>query len=460
MSDPPTGPFAASRRFAANVFVGPAQAFVQTEASGGIVLLIAAGAALIWANSPWDQSYFDLWHARLSLDLSIFAIEEDLGHLVNDGLMTVFFFVVGLEIKRELLHGELASPRRAALPVAAALGGMAVPALIYTLFNAGGDGAKGWGIPMATDIAFALGALALLGRRVPFSLKVFLLALAIVDDLGAVAVIAVFYTETLSMEAVAWAVVVTAVIVAANRAGMRSVDVYVALGVVLWAAMLKTGIHATVAGVILAALTPARPYYDEEGFETSAKGLIERFRRRDGDAERAVEQDALLQMERLSRDSAAPLDRLEHLLHPWVSYLVMPLFALANAGVPLSGRAISEAASSDVTIGIVAGLVIGKPLGIFAMGWLACRVGLAQLPAGTGYLHILGVGLLGGVGFTVSIFIASLAFDTPGLISEAKIGILAASAVAGIVGFIFLWVLPGEPVGVGERRQNAGVSSP
>ncbi|MBA4180340.1 MAG: Na+/H+ antiporter NhaA [Anaerolinea sp.] len=439
------GAFAASRRFAANVFVGPAQAFIQTEASGGIVLLIAAAAALAWANSPWDQSYHDLWDAHLSLDLNLFAIDETLGHLVNDGLMTVFFFVVGLEIKRELLHGELASPRKAALPVAAAIGGMAVPALIYAAFNAGGDGQAGWGIPMATDIAFALGVLALLGRRAPFSLKVFLLALAIVDDLAAIGVIAVFYTESLSMEAVFWALAVIAIIVAANRAGMRSVDVYVALGAVLWMAMLKTGIHATLTGVFLAMLTPSRPYYDEEGFETSARGLIERFRRHEGDGEHAVKQDALLQMERLSRDSASPLDRLEHLLHPWVSYLIMPVFALANAGIPLSGGAISDAASSDVTLGVVGGLVIGKPLGIFAAAWLACRFGLAQLPENTGYSHILGAGLLGGIGFTVSIFIAGLAFDSEALVSDAKMGILAASAFAGIVGFIFLWVMPGEP---------------
>ena len=445
------GPLAASRRFAANVFVGPAQAFIKTEASGGIVLLIAAAAALIWANSPWDQAYHDLWDAHLSLDLNLFAIEETLGHLVNDGLMTVFFFVVGLEIKRELLHGELASPRKAALPVAAAFGGMAVPALIYAAFNAGGDGQAGWGIPMATDIAFALGVLALLGRRAPFSLKVFLLALAIVDDLGAIAVIAVLYTETLSMEAVFWAMAVVAVIIGANRAGMRSVDVYVALGVVLWIAMLKTGIHATITGVVLAMLTPSRPYYDEDGFETSAKGLIERFRRHDGDGAHAVKQDALLQMERLSRDSASPLDRLEHLLHPWVSYAIMPVFALANAGVPLSGGALSDAAASDVTLGIIAGLVIGKPLGIVIAAWLACRFGLAQLPESTGYAHILGAGLLGGIGFTVAIFIAGLAFDSEALISNAKMGILAASAVAGAVGFVFLWLAPGEPDAASER---------
>lgn len=439
------GPFAAGRRFVAGVFVGPAQKFVQTEASGGAVLLIAAAAALIWANSPWKASYQDLWHAKLSLDINLFQIEEDLGRLVNDGLMTIFFFVVGLEIKRELLHGELSSPRKAILPAAAAIGGMAAPALIYALFNAGAEGARGWGIPMATDIAFALGVLALLGRRAPFSLKVFLLALAIVDDLGAIAVIAIFYTDSVSMEALLWSAALIAIIFIANRAGLRSVDVYVALGVLLWAAVLKSGIHATIAGVILAALTPSRPYYNEEGFESSARGLLGRLGNRAEPGGHAARQDALLQFERLSRDSAAPLDRLEYFLHPWVSYLIMPLFALANAGIPLSGAAISDAASSSITVGVAAGLVIGKPLGILLMAWLTCRLGLAQLPENTGYGHILGAGLVGGIGFTVSIFIAGLAFDGDGLVSQAKVGILAASAFAGLLGFVYLWIAPGEP---------------
>ena len=435
----------------ASVFVGPAQAFVRTEASGGIVLLAATVVALAWANSPWDESYFDLWQARLSLDLALFRIDEDLGHLVNDGLMAIFFFVVGLEIKRELLHGELASPRKAALPVAAALGGMIVPALVYSVFNAGGDGARGWGIPMATDIAFALGALALLGRRVPFSLKVFVLALAIVDDLGAIAVIAVFYTDSIAWEPVAWAAAVFVVIFAANRAGLRSVDVYVALGVVFWMAVLKSGVHATLAGVALAAITPARPYYSAERFEPDARALLDRLIGEGGsEADESSRQDTLLQFERLSRESASPLDRLEHLLHPWVSYLIVPLFALANAGIALSGSAIRDAVSSDVTLGVVAGLVIGKPLGILAASWLVLRLGWAQLPANVRMGHIVGAGLLAGIGFTVSLFIAGLAFDDAKLIADAKLGILGASLLAGICGFVYLWIAPGEPRGPEE----------
>lgn len=436
----------AGRRFVAGVFVGPAQAFVRTEASGGIILLIATVVALAWANSPWDDHYHDLWHARLSLDVVLFRLDEDLGHLVNDGLMAIFFFVVGLEIKRELLHGELASPRRAVLPVAAALGGMVAPALIYTVFNGGGDGAKGWGIPMATDIAFALGALTLLGRQVPFSLKVFLLALAIADDLGAIAVIAVFYTESIAWDAAGWAAVVFAIIWLANRAGLRSVDVYLALGIVFWIAVLKSGVHATLAGVALAALTPARPYYDDAGFETNAQGLLGRLAGGgDGNTAAASRQDTLLEFERLSRDSTAPLDRLEHMLHPWVSYLIVPVFALANAGIPLSGGAIRDAASSDVTLGVMAGLVIGKPLGIVVMAWLALRLGWADLPENVGMQHILGAGLLAGIGFTVSLFIAGLAFNDAALVADAKLGILGASLLAGVCGFVFLWMAPGEP---------------
>ena len=430
----------------ASVFVGPAQAFVRTEASGGIVLLAATLLALLWANSPWDDRYFDLWNARLSLDVALFRIDEDLLHLVNDGLMAIFFFVVGLEIKRELLHGELASPRKAALPVAAAVGGMVAPALIYSVFNAGGDGAKGWGIPMATDIAFALGVLALLGRRVPFSLKIFVLALAIVDDLGSIGVIAVFYTETISWEAAAWALVVLAVIFVANRAGLRSVDVYVALGIVFWVAVLKSGVHATIAGVLLAALTPAKPYFEDASFEPGAEELLERLRGGAGrDDEASSRQETLVEFERLSRESAAPLDRLERMLHPWVSYLIVPVFALANAGIPLSGGAIRDAATSDVGLGVAAGLVVGKPLGIVLMTWLVVRLGWAELPKNVRIPHILGAGLLAGIGFTVSLFIAGLAFDDAALTADAKLGILGASLIAGICGFVYLWLLPGEP---------------
>jgi NhaA family Na+:H+ antiporter len=322
---------------------------------------------------------------------------------------------------------------------------MAVPAGIYTLFNAGSEGAHGWGIPMATDIAFSLGVLTLLGRRVPFSLKVFLLALAIVDDLGAIVVIAVFYTESIDFEALAWGGLVLAAILALRRSGVRSTDVYVALGVLFWVAVLQSGIHATIAGVVLAMLTPASPLSSRREFDAIARDLVARYRaaadRGDSDAEGAV----LKELERLTRDTAAPLDRLEHTLHPWVSYLIVPVFALANAGVVISGDTISAAAESRVTLGVLLGLVIGKPIGILLFSWLAVRAGLASMPANADYLHFVGIGLLAGIGFTVSLFITGLAFSDAELVPEAKMGILAASFVAGLAGFVYLWFAPGEP---------------
>lgn len=445
MSTAPNG-----RSFVSERFVRPVAAFVNTEASGAILLLAATVAALAWANSPWDGSYVDFWHARLSADFNLFRIDETLGHLVNDGLMAIFFFVVGLEIKRELVRGELASPRKAALPVAAALGGMLLPAIIYSAWNAGGDGARGWGIPMATDIAFAMGVLALLGTRAPFSLKVFLLALAIVDDLGAIFVIALFYTESVSFEAAAWALILAATIFGAGRAGLRSTDVYVVLGIAFWIAVYKTGVHATVAGVALAMLTPARPFYSQRAFESNAMDLLVSYRhaRDRGDHENA--QQILGEFEELSRDTESPLDRLEHQLHPWVSYAIVPIFALANAGVSLSGGLIADAVESPVTLGVVLGLVIGKPLGVVIACLLAVRLGLAQLPSNTHFGHILGIGLVAGIGFTVSLFITGLAFSDPSLADEARIGILAASFVAGVIGFVYLWILPGEPERVPE----------
>jgi Na+:H+ antiporter, NhaA family len=382
----------------------PAQQFIQTEAASGLVLLAATVVALAWANSAWSDSYFDLWRPTVSFETPLFGFNEDLGHLVNDGLMAVFFFVIGLEIKRELLRGELATPRKAALPVVAALGGMVAPALIYVAFNGAGAGAKGWGIPMATDIAFALGVLSLLGARVPLSLKVFLLAIAVVDDLGAILVIAVFYTDSLSPEAGLAALALLAVIVAARRAGVASLAVYAVLALCFWLAVLESGVHATVAGVVLAFLTPAGSAMARPG----------------GPAREA------------------PLELLERTLHPWASFAIVPIFALANAGIELSGGALRAASESAVTAGVAVGLVAGKPLGIMLATALAVRTGLAALPEGVSWRQIGGVGLLAGIGFTVSLFITGLAFDSPGLEAEAKLGILAASLVAGAAGFVAL----------------------
>jgi len=430
------------RRFVVRRFVQPAQRFAAIEASGGIVLLIGAIIALIWVNSPWDHSYYSLWETELALDLHLFKIEQHLGHAVNDGLMVLFFFVVGLEIKRELVSGELSSPRRAILPAAAALGGMVGPALIYTAFNAGSETAHGWGIPMATDIAFAVGVLTLLGRRVPAPLKVFLLALAVADDLGGIIVIAVFYTESLSFEALGWAALVLLVILVINRGGVVAIAPYVFLGVLFWAAMLKSGIHATIAGVILAMLTPSRPYYTDEDFDATLERLQTEYALARADGSHARMQQALAQIEDLVSGMESPLDRLEHRLAPWTAFVVVPIFALANAGVAVSGEMLRSAASSPVTLGVALGLVLGKPVGIFLTSWVCVRLGLAQLPANTSFRQVLGAGMIAGIGFTVALFIAGLSFENPAHLDEAKIGILAASLIAGLLGSAYLLLLP------------------
>jgi NhaA family Na+:H+ antiporter len=398
----------ASRTPALPRLIRPLQEFLSTETAGGVLLLAAAAAALIWANAPLGNSYRDFWQAHVALELRVVSLDLPLVKWVNDGLMAVFFFVVGLEIKREVLRGELADARRAALPVAAALGGMIVPALIYVAFNAGGDGAHGWGIPMATDIAFAVGVLVLLGRRIPLSLKVFLLALAIVDDLGAIAVIAVFYTDDISPGWLAAAAGVFALVFVLGRMRVRALWVYVAAGAVAWLAVHESGVHATIAGVAMGLLTPVGGEIGQREPEAPA------------------------------RDSGPVLERLEHLLHPWASYAIIPIFALANAGVSLGGGALRDAASAPVSLGVAAGLVLGKPLGITLASLLAVRSGLATLPRGVSWPQIVGVSMVGGIGFTVSLFISDLAFTATPLADQAKIGILAGSALMGAAGFLVL----------------------
>jgi Na+:H+ antiporter, NhaA family len=435
--------FRRPHRYIPGRVVQAAQAFVRTEASSGIVLLAAAVVALVWANSPWDDVYFDLWHTPIVVDASIFRIDQDLLHWLNDGLMTLFFFVVGLEIKRELVHGELSGPRKAILPAAAALGGMVAPAVIYTALNLNGDGADGWGIPMATDIAFALGVLSLLSGRVPFSIKVFLLALAISDDIGSILVIATFYTERIDVEAAVAALCVLAAIVGLNRAGVRNIGVYLALGLCLWLATLLSGVHATIAGVVLGLLAPASALFERPAFAGTATSIIERFRQAQMRGNKDELQSALADMEALSQGTEPPLDRLERAVHPWVSYVVVPLFALANAGFAVSHGVLNDAATSPITQGILLARLIGKPLGVFTVCWLAVRVGGFELPAGASWPHILGVGILSGIGFSVSLLVADLALPA-GLLDEAKLGILAASIVSGVIGFGFLWFVSGS----------------
>lgn len=416
----------------------PTQAFVRTEAASGVILLAAAVAAIVWANSPWDESYSDLWETTMTVDVGLFSISEELRVWVNKALMTFFFFVVGLEIKRELVHGELGDLRRAALPAVAALGGMAVPALLFLLLNAGGEGGRGWGIPMATDIAFALGVLALLGRRIPSEVRVFLLVLAIADDIGAIVVVAIFYAESLSFGALGVALVLLGVIVAMRRLGVQGANGYFIVGGLFWVAVLETGIHATIAGVVLGLLAPASPYFTKKTYAESMGTLMTGFREAvaEGDEEKA--EMVLGQVEELTEGTEAPLERLERLLHPLTSYAVIPLFALANAGLDLSGGVLQDSISSPVTLGIILGLVIGDPLGIVAFSWVAVRLGITSLPTGMRWAHMVGIGLLGGMGFTVSLFITGLAFEDAELVSEAKVGILAASVIAGLAGYAFL----------------------
>ncbi len=431
----------AERSYIARQVLLPAQAFIHAQSIGGLVLLAAAAAAIVWANSPWDESYFDLWENTITIDVNLFSIEEDLRHWINDGLMVFFFFVVALEIKRELVLGEISEPRRAALPVAAALGGMLLPAAIYLAFNAGGDGQRGWGIPMATDTAFALGVLALVGKRIPTEIRIFLLAIAIVDDIAAILVIAVFYTDSLSLEALGIAVLLLGVIVVMNRAGVLSMNPYFLVGALIWVAVLKSGIHATITGVVLGLLAPARPYFTKASFTESTERLRERFRAATVQGDEETAEVTLGQIEELVVGTEAPLERLERQLQPWTSYAVIPVFALANAGIDLSGDAIRDAVSSPVTQGIVLGLVVGKPLGILAFSWLAIRLHICSLPRGTTWTQMLGLGLTAGIGFTVSVFITGLAFTDAGLASEAKIGILSASLLAGLTGYACLRIL-------------------
>ena len=421
--------------------VRPFQDFAHKQSSGGILLIVATAIALVWANSPWGESYAALWQTKLTVGVGDFSISKDLTHWINDGLMAVFFLVVGLEIKRELLVGELSSVRSAALPIAAALGGAVVPALIYLALNAGTEGAAGWGIPMATDIAFALGVLALLGERAPVALKVFLTALAIVDDIVAVLVIAFFYTSEISWGALAVGGVFLVALAVANLIGVGRTLVYALLGVGLWLAFLVSGIHATIAGVLLALTVPAISFINPGAFLERTRYVLDRFEKAGEKGENVLtneeRQAALHALNDATYKLEPPLHELEHTLHPWVVFAIMPLFALANAGVPLGGG-LGEALSNPVALAIVAGLIFGKQFGITLLAWLAVKSGLSELPAGIGWRHIYGAGWLAGIGFTMSLFISDLAFPDGQLVEAAKLGILAASLIAGVVGWTIL----------------------
>jgi NhaA family Na+:H+ antiporter len=410
------------------------QQFTRLQASGGILLLLATVLALLWANSPWGHTYFELWETHVSFTLGSLSLSESLVHWVNDGLMVIFFFVVGLEIKREVLVGELASFRRAALPLIAAVGGMLLPAAIYTLFNFGRVGQSGWGIPMATDIAFVLAILTVFGSRVPLSLKVFFTALAIADDLGAVAVIAIFYSGQILWTALGVGAVILAALIVLNRMGVRNPLPYSLLGIGLWLAFLQSGVHPTIAGVLLAMTIPARTRVQAEAYVaqcTAALGGLGEGTERghDGRGQQAAAQALEVIMERIQ----SPLQRLERSLNPWVAYLIVPLFALANAGVRLEGDLL-EVIVRPVSLGIILGLVLGKAFGITFFSWFAVRIGAAELPFGVTWLQLFSASWLAGIGFTMSLFIANSAFDSVELLNIAKIDILLASILAAGIG--------------------------
>jgi Na+:H+ antiporter, NhaA family len=425
--------------------LSPLENFLRRTTAGGIVLIAATVLTLIAANSPLGEPLAHFWEKSAGIHAGAWALELSLHHWVNDGLMALFFLLVGLELKREVLVGELASLKDATLPVFAAVGGMAVPALIYLAFNANTPFARGWGISMATDIAFAVGILVLLAWRVPRTLIIFLMAVAIADDLGAVLVIALFYTGDLDTSALTAAAVTFGVLVLLNRGGVRQGLPYWLLGVVLWYFVLRSGIHATIAGVLLASAIPARPARTSDEFAARVAQLLKRFRVHAEDP--STPSDALAShdmatiaagLERSCVLGQSPLQRTEHALSPWVTFVVLPLFAFANAGIDFRGAALAGALGHPVTIGVALGLVLGKFVGISAFSWLAVRLGLGQLPPGVSWRHVLGAAWLGGIGFTMSLFIAQLAFTDPALLERAKLGVLFASLAAALIGLAWL----------------------
>tara|TARA_B100001123_G_scaffold444563_1_gene593758 strand:+ start:250 stop:1575 length:1326 start_codon:yes stop_codon:yes gene_type:complete len=419
--------FASSDSSLAKFVARPVLRFIDREVASGVLLLVATAVALVWVNSGWGDSYHEFWHTEIELAVGTWHLPHmSLGHFVNDALMALFFFVVGLEIKRELVTGDLSSARAAALPVIGAVGGMAVPALLYLMLNTAGEASRGWGIPMATDIAFAVGIVALLGSRVSPKIKLFLLTLAIVDDIGAIAVIAIFYTSDLSTQWLLTALAGLLVVWILQRARVWAIPVYAVLGIFVWYATLESGVHATIAGVALGLLTPARPLLNQRDAQQIVDALP-------SDANVAEVRHASF----LAQESVPLTERLENLLHPFTAFMIIPIFALANAGIELSSDTIADAAASNVTLGILLGLVVGKPVGITLFTWVATRFGFA-LPDDVNWAQFTGMGLAAGIGFTVSIFVAGLAFEDHAIIDLAKIGILIASLIAAVAALLLL----------------------
>ncbi len=424
--------------------LSPLDEFIHRQTTSGVLLMLCAIAALYLANSHWNEAYHHLLELPFTIGVEGFQLSKSLHHWINDGLMALFFFVVGLELKREILVGELADPKQAMLPIIAAIGGMVVPVLIYILINPAGHALNGWGVPMATDIAFALGTLALLGKRVPKNLLTFLVALAIVDDLGAVMVIALFYTETINSPALITAATMLVLLMTLNLGGVRRSLPYILLGIILWVAMLKSGIHATLAGIFLAFTIPMRPKYHPSYLLSGINDMVEKIKQayqRDGNI---IKNDELRSQVRALGEGVqlvqAPAQIMERKMHLPSAYFIIPIFSLANAGIPIDWSSLGSIVTHPVSIGVAAGLVIGKLIGIAGFSWVAVKLGVTSLPKGLNFKHIIGVALMGGIGFTMSIFIAELGFvHSPGDLLMAKTGILFASVVAGVSGFLWLY---------------------
>lgn len=420
--------------------LAPVSHFIHLEYTSGIVLLISVIIAIAWANSPFHEFYEHLWHINFSVGFDKFMLSHPLHIWINDGLMAIFFFVIGLELKREFMEGELSSLQKASLPMTAALGGMLVPAAIYFFINSGTDAGHGWGIPMATDIAFALALLSMASKRIPVSLKIFLSALAVADDLGAVLVIAFFYTDEINFVPLAIGAGFLILLMVGNRIGIRSTIFYLILGICVWIGFLLSGVHATIAGVLVAFTIPAVTRIDEQIYSSNLRKLSYDFEvdiPERGNLITPEQNKTIQKVKTLSMAAETPLQTIEHALHPWVAFGIMPLFALANAGIVISADFFSSIAN-PVSIGVAAGLIIGKFSGILFFCWIMVKFRLSKLPEGANWKHIAGVALLAGIGFTMSLFISGLAFENPVFIDQAKYGILIASIFAGILGTIVL----------------------
>jgi len=414
----------------------PLERFLRIEAASGILLLVAAAVALAWANSPWAESYVQLWHTPVGVRIGAFTFERTLVWLVNDALMVIFFFVVGLEIRREIHDGELSEWRRAALPTAAALGGMLAPAALYLAFARGPETRSGWGVPMATDIAFAVGILTLLGERIPAALRVLLLALAVIDDLGAIVVIALFYSSGIEPAGLLIAALGLIAIIAMQRLGVRAKLAYVPPATIAWAGIYTAGIHPTVAGVVVGLMTPVRAWLGTDGFLVGVRQELDQL---SNVTPRTLSShdfaQALRHVNVARREAMSPAESLIEMLHPWVAFGIMPVFALANAGVVVSAGSL-DAPSWSVVTAVAVGLLVGKPLGVFVASWLTLRLGVGTLPEGVTLRHLVVLGVVAGVGFTMSLFIAQLAFTDPRLLAAAKIGVLAASGGAAVLALV------------------------